>query len=80
MQKVLDDLMISVLLYDSNKEDHLKHLKINLEEIWKAVLKLELSKMCFLKKHLQYLRHLILGKGIYPHGGSCMTVQSCTSN
>ena len=58
--------MDDVLLHDSNKKDHLKHLKMIFKKIRQAGLKLKLSKYAFFKRNLQHLGYLIVGEGIYP--------------
>jgi hypothetical protein len=45
---------------------HLKHLKEVFKRLSKARLKLKKSKCEFYKEHIQYLGHLISGKGIEP--------------
>ena len=58
----LDD----ILVYSPDMETHLEHLRklfINLRE---ADLKLKEAKCSFLKKHIQYLGHIVSGKGITP--------------
>ena len=47
-------------------ETHLKHLRILFERLRSADLKLKEVKCNFLKKHIQYLGHIISGKGIAP--------------
>ena len=58
----LDD----ILVFRPDMETHLEHLRslfINLRE---ADLKLKEVKCNFLKKHIQYLGHVVSGKGITP--------------
>ena len=45
-------------------ETHLKHLRILFERLRSADLKLKEVKCNFLKKHIQYLGHIISGEGI----------------
>ena len=47
-------------------ETHLKHLRILFERLRSADLKLKEVKCNFLKKHIQYLGHIISGEGIAP--------------
>ena len=47
-------------------ETHLKHLRILFERLRSADLKLKEVKCNFLKKHIQYLGHIISGEGITP--------------
>ena len=56
-------------------ETHLEHLRklfINLRE---ADLKLKEVKCNFLKKHIQYLEHIVLGKGITPMPEKLVCIQ-----
>ena len=45
---------------------HLKHLRLLLERLRTADLKLKEVKCNFLKRHIQYLGHIVLGEGITP--------------
>ena len=47
-------------------ETHLKHLKSLYEKLREADLKLKEIKCNFLKKHIQYLGHIVSGEGITP--------------
>ena len=47
-------------------ETHLEHLRSLFVKLREADLKLKEVKCNFLKKHLQYLGHIISGKGIIP--------------
>ena len=58
----LDD----ILVFSENIEEHLKHVPTLFERLCAANLKLTARKCSFLKKHIQYLGHLISGKGIEP--------------
>ena len=58
----LDD----VLIYSPDIETHLKHLEAVFLRLRKADLRLKLEKCNFLKSQLQYLGHIISGKGIEP--------------
>ena len=58
----LDD----ILVFRPDMETHLKHLKILFKILRSADLKLKEVKCNFLKKHIQYLEHIILGEGIAP--------------
>ena len=57
----LDD----ILIFSPDKETHLKHLRILFERLRSADLKLKEVKCNFLKKHIQYLGHII-SEGITP--------------
>ena len=58
----LDD----ILVYSPDTETHLEHLRSLFERLRKADLKLKEVKCNFLKKHIQYLGHIVSGKGITP--------------
>ena len=58
----LDD----ILIFSPNIKTHLEHIKILFDRLRKANLKLKESKCTLLKKHVQYLGHLISGEGIEP--------------
>ena len=58
----LDD----ILVYSPDMETHLEHLRKLFMRLREADLKLKEVKCNFLKKHIQYLGHIILGKGITP--------------
>ena len=58
----LDD----ILVFSPDMETHLKHLRILFERLRSADLKLKEVKCNFLKKHIQYLEHIISGEGITP--------------
>ena len=56
----LDD----ILVYSPDMETHLEHLRKLFIKLREADLKLKDIKCNFLKKHIQYLGHIVLGKGI----------------
>ena len=58
----LDD----ILVYSPGMETHLEHLRKLLIKLKEADLKIKEVKCNFLKKHIQYLGHIVLGKGITP--------------
>ena len=58
----LDD----ILVFNPDMESHLKHLRLLFERLRSADLKLKEGKCNFLKKHLQYLGHIVSGEGITP--------------
>ena len=58
----LDD----ILIFSPDIKTHLQHVEILFQRLREAKLKLKESKCNFLKKHVQYLGHLILGEGIEP--------------
>ena len=58
----LDD----ILVFSPDMDTHLKHQRILFERLRSADLKLKEVKCNFLKKHIQYLGHIISGEGIAP--------------
>ena len=58
----LDD----ILVFSTDMETHLKHLRTLFKRLRSADLKLKEVKCNFLEKHVQYLGHIILGDGITP--------------
>ena len=58
----LDD----ILIFSPDIETHLKHIKILFDRLRAANLKLKESKSNFLKRHIQYLGHLMSGEGMEP--------------
>ena len=58
----LDD----ILVYSPDMETHLTHLRSLFMKLQEADLKLKEVKCNFLKKHIQYLGHIVSGKGITP--------------
>ena len=58
----LDD----ILIFSPDMDTHLKHVRQMFDRLREADLKLKASKCNFLKAHVQYLGHLISGKGIEP--------------
>ena len=58
----LDD----ILVYSTDVEMHLEHLRTLFMRLRKADLKLKEVKCNFLKRHIQCLGHIISGKGITP--------------
>ena len=58
----LDD----ILIYSSDVATHLKHLEHFFERLREVNLKLKMEKCSFLKKHIQYLGHIVSGDGIRP--------------
>ena len=58
----LDD----ILIYSPDVETHLKHLELIIQRLHEVDLKLKMEKCSFLKKHIQYLSHIISGDGIKP--------------
>ena len=64
-QRLVNEVL-SILVFSPDMETHLKHLRILFERLRSADLKLKEVKCNFLKKHIQYLGHIISGEGITP--------------
>ena len=58
----LDD----ILIYSPDVETHLKHVELIFQRLREVDLKLKMEKCSFLKKHIQYLGHIVSGDGIKP--------------
>ena len=58
----LDD----ILIYSPDVKTHLKHLELIFQRLREVNLKLKMEKCSFLKKHIQYLGHIVSGEGIKP--------------
>ena len=58
----LDD----ILVFSPDMKSHLKHLRLLFERLRVTDLKLKKVKCNCLKKHIQYLGHIVLGEGITP--------------
>ena len=56
----LDDIII----FSDTKEEHLKRLEAVFQKLCAAGLKLKPSKCFFFKEEIEYLRHVVSGKGI----------------
>ena len=69
----LDD----ILIYSPDVCPHLQHLEMIFQRLREVDLKLKMEKCSFLKKHIQYLGHIVSGKGInqylknYPPFSGC---------
>ena len=63
---LLLDTLDDILVYSPDMETHLEHLRSLFVKLREADLKLKEVKCNFLKKHTQYLGHIISGKGITP--------------
>ena len=55
-----------ILVVGSSEEDHLRTLDIVLKQLEDAGLRLKLAKCAFMMDRVEYLGHLISGKGIQP--------------
>ena len=58
----LDD----ILIYSPGVATHLQHLEMIFQRLRETDLKLKMEKCSFLKKHTQYLGHIVSGEGIKP--------------
>ena len=58
----LDD----ILVFSPGMVTHLQHLRCLFDKLRAADLKLKEIRCNFLKKHIQYLRHIVSGEGITP--------------
>ena len=58
----LDD----ILVFSPDMISHLEHLRLLFERLRTADLKLKEVKCNFLKRHIQYLGHIVSGEGIRP--------------
>ena len=56
-----------VLIFSETLEEHLQHIRLVLERLKKAGLKLKLSKCHFLRESVEYLGHLITPQGLKPN-------------
>ena len=53
-----------ILVYSRTLEEHLTHLRLVLERIQKAGLKLKLAKCAFIRKEVEYLGHILTPEGL----------------
>ena len=67
----LDD----ILIYSPGIVTHLKHMEMVFQRLRETQLKLKTDKCNFLKKHIQYLGHMISGDGIVPVPGKLNSVE-----
>ena len=58
----LDD----ILVFSPEMKSHLEHLRLLFERLRTTDLKLKEVKCNVLKRHIQYLGHIVLGEGITP--------------
>ena len=71
----LDDIIV----FSPNMETHLEHLRGLFVKLREADLKLKEVKCNFLKKHIQYLGHIISGVGITPLPEKLESIQKDTT-
>ena len=55
-----------ILIYSPDVKTHLKHLELIFQRLHEVDLKLKMEKCSFLKKHIQYLGHIVSGEEIKP--------------
>ena len=60
------DYLDDILVFSPDMETHLEHLRILFETLQSTDLKPKEVKCNFLKKHIQYLGHIVSGEGITP--------------
>ena len=72
----LDD----ILVFSPDMTSHLKHVRLLFERMRAADLKLKEVKCNFLKRHIQYLRHIMLGEGITPSPEKVVSIQEMLSH
>ena len=60
-------------------ETHLEHLRSLFEKLREADLKIKEVKCNFLKKHIQYLGHIVSGEGITPVPEKLESIQNILS-
>ena len=75
-QRLIDEVLVGlpfsfgylddILIYSGDPERHLDHIQVVFGRLRMAQLKLKASKCNFLKKHIQYLGHLVSSEGIKP--------------
>ena len=56
-----------VLVFSEKLEEHLQHLRLVLERLRKAGLKLKPSKCHFLRESVEYLGHVIIPQDLRPN-------------
>eukprot|EP00731_Ephydatia_muelleri_P029828 Em0021g351a len=64
-----------ILIFSANLEDHIGHLKLVLERITQANLKLKPSKCHFIRKEVEYLGHVITSEGLRTNQKLVQAVQ-----
>ena len=75
-QQLLNEVLLSftfafgylddTLVFNPDMKSHLEHLRLLFERLRTADLKLKEIKCNFLKRHIQYLGHIVSGEGITP--------------
>ena len=59
-------LLDDILIYSPDVATHLKHVEMIFQRLTEVGLKLKMGKCSFLRKHIQYLGHIVSGDGIKP--------------
>ena len=67
----LDD----ILIYSPDIATHLNHIEMIFQRLRKVGLKFKMEKCSFLKKHIQYLGHIVFGDGIKPAPEKLSSIQ-----
>ena len=69
----LDD----ILVFSPDMKSHLEHLRLLLERLRTTDQKLNEVKRYFLKRHIQYVGHIVSGEGITPLPEKLDSIQKC---
>ena len=56
--------MDDIIIFSDTKEEHLKRLEAVFQKLYAAGLKLKPSKCFFFREEIEYLGHVVSGKGI----------------
>jgi len=68
----LDDLII----FSKTLEEHIAHLEEVFDILHKAGLRLNLRKCHFFKKRIEYLGHVVTGKGVWPNKKNIESIEN----
>ena len=66
-----------ILIYSPDVNTHLYHLELVFQCLREVDLKLKMEKCSFLKKHIQYLGHIVSGDGLKPVPENCHPYNRC---
>ena len=66
-----------ILVFSPDMELHLEHLRLLFERLRNVDFKLKEVKCNFLKKHIQYLVHIVSGEGITQLHKKLDSIQKC---
>ena len=64
-----------ILVFSPDMKSHLEHLRLLFQRLRVTDLKLKEVKCNFLKRHIQYLGHIVLVEGITPLPGKLNSIQ-----